>query len=405
MNLSEAPFTPSKGQALRLAFFMGLKKEQQSAQVSALACICLMKAAFMASEKLTIFPQIIMKTTSYIALISLCACLFGAVSAAKGQSNVSPTGVPVISSYVPSSAPVGETVLANLTVDNITTGGAVTGEPRTVTHIHFRTSIGLPATAPVTYVAPRLIRFTVPAHAISGSTTLVVGTQLNSRVQPAYTVVPFTRRQAGIAVINRAVWTVGSIKTGTTELLPVGAAIPAGQARFIPRVLRSTQALPLDVTFSTAATVSQPARPLFTVRESVVLPTSGSTQVISLLKKVELDIEPFTATEILRMGSNGGRALWNIQFGGHYSRLEIFDDGRMTLLPALSFTAPAVSLTLDEASAEVTASYVRFRVRENGRLSGPALTLPTPFDVMATPQFGPVGASDSSTPMLLRRAQ
>lgn len=346
-----------------------------------------------------------MKTTSRIALVSLCAFLFGAVSVSQAQSNVSPTGVPVITSYVPSSAPVGETVLANLTVDSVTTGGAVTGEPRTVTHIHFRTTLGLPVSSPVTYVAPRLIRFTIPANAISGSTTLVVGTQLNSRVQPAYTVVPFTRRQAGIAVINRAVWAVSSIKTGTTEMLPAGASIPAGQARFVPRVLSTTRALPLDITFTSVATISQPARPLFTIRESVRLPSSGSSKIPSLLKKVELDIEPFTATEVLRMGGSGGRAFWNLQFSGQYSRLEVFEDGRMTLLPTLSFSAPVVNLTLDEASAEVTAGAIRFRVRENGRLTGPVITLPSPFDVMATPQFGPVTASDSSTPILLRRAQ
>jgi len=345
-----------------------------------------------------------MKTTSSILKLSTLLLALGFTHSLSAQSSVSPTGIPVITSYVPASAPIGESVLANLAVDRITAGGAVIADPLTVTHIQFRTNIGLPISAPVTYVTPTLIRFTIPNLAITGTTTLMSGTQLRSRVQSSFSVVSTTKRSAGVSVINQAQWDIGSVKTGSTELLPADTIIPAGQAHFIPRVLSNRTALALNLTFVTGPTVTAPTRrPLFSIQESVILPTLPGQTVVSLLKRMDLVVEPFTVTEVLRMGGNTSSTTWSIQFNSQFNRMVVTDDGRLTLQQIFQMSGvPPVVLTVDEASAEITKGVIRFRVRRNGALTGPVLSLASPFDVLATNQIGSVTAG-GDTPMLLRR--
>ncbi|SKA75275.1 hypothetical protein SAMN02745166_00006 [Prosthecobacter debontii] len=347
-----------------------------------------------------------MKTTSSILkFYTLLMLAVGLSQSLSAQSTVSPTGIPVITSFVPASAPVGESVLANLASDRITNGGAVIAEPLTVTHIQFRTTIGLPVSAPVIYVTPTLIRFTIPNLAITGPTTLMSGSQLRSRVQSSFSVVSLSKRSPGISVINTAQWDIGSVKTGSTELLPANTVIPAGQAHFISRVLSTRTALPLNLTFVTESTLTSITRqPLFSIQESVKLPTTPGTTVTTLLKRVDLTIEPFTVTEVLRMGGNATSTPWNLQFGGQFNRMVVTDDGRLTVNPTLQIgNMTPVVFTIDEASAEITKGLIRFRVRRNGVLAGPALSLASPFDVIAANQIGSITAS-GDTPMLLRRA-
>jgi len=346
-----------------------------------------------------------MKTPSILLKLSTFLLAVGLTHSLSAQSSVSPTGIPVITSYVPASAPIGESVLANLATDRITSGGAVFADPLTVTHIQFRTTIGLPVSAPVTYVTPTLIRFTIPNLAITGTTTLMSGTQLRSRVQSSFSVVPLSKRSAGVSVINQAQWDIGSVKTGSTELLPTGTIIPAGQAHFISRVLSNRTALALNLTFVTGPTVTAPnRRPLFSIQESVILPTLPGQTVVSLLKRMDLVIEPFTVTEVLRMGGNASSSTtWSIHFNSQFNRMVVTDDGRLTLLQILQINGVSpVVLTIDEASAEITQGVIRFRVRRNGVLTGHPLSLASPFDVMAANQIGSVTAA-GDTPMLLRR--
>lgn len=336
-----------------------------------------------------------MKTTSAILkFYTLLVIALGLTQSLSAQSPVSPVGIQIITSYVPASAAVGESVLANLASDSVTANGAIFFEPLPITHIQFRTTIGLPVSAPVTYISPKLIRFTIPNLAITGTTTLMSETQLRSRVQPSFSVVALNRRLAGVSVINTAQWDIGSVKTGTTELLPANTIIPKGQAHFINRTLSSSTALPLDLTFVVGSTLTSPRQSLFTVRESVKLPRSSSsgTIAVSLFKRVDLMIEPFTVAEILRMGTTTTNARWKV-FQRRFDRtMEVTPEGGIVLSQAASLgtvAAAPINLTIDEDNAEFSATRIRFSLKQGSRRSGEVITLYAPFDVFGATKLGP----------------
>lgn len=330
-----------------------------------------------------------MKTTS--SILSFCAILSVAMSLTgqlSAQNTVSPVGIPIITSYAPSAAAEGESVLANLTSDSTTFGGAVLGETSTVTHILFRTSIGLPVSAPVTYVAPRLIRFTIPKMAITGTPTLMKNTQLNSRVQPSFSVVPFANRARGFTIINSAQWDVGSVKTGTTELL-TGSILQAGQARFFSRVLTANRPLPLSLTFQNSTSANMPTTTLFTVSEQVMIRSTGSG--LTLVTRTELNLEPFTVTEILRMGATTSNANWKVLQRRFNRTMQVTPEGGviLTQLGVIGHTPAPINLTIDEDSATFSQSFIRFSLKQGNRRSGEVITMYAPFDSFAANELGP----------------
>lgn len=335
-----------------------------------------------------------MKTTS--SILSFCAILGLAMSLTgqlAAQNTVSPIGIPIITSYVPASAPVGESVLANLTSDQITTGGAVIGETATVTHVLFRTTIGLPVSAPVTYVAPKLIRFTIPNMAITGTPTLMRNTQLNSRVQPSFSVVPFASRARGFTLINSAQWDVSSVKTGTTELLS-GTPLRTGEARFFGRVLTANRPLPLSLTFQNQPTLSIPTRPLFTVSEQVTIP--GTPSGLTLVTRTELNLEPFTVAEVLRMGSTTANARWQVLQRRFTRTMEVTPNGGviLTQFGFINQQVPPINLTIDEENAVFNQTSIRFSLKQGSRRSGEVIIMYAPFDSFAANELGPWSLED-----------
>ncbi len=365
------------------------------------------------------------KRSFLLHLGTLLALSFGLANQLSAQNVVSPKGIPVITSYVPSGAPAGHSVLANLEVDSTTFGGAVNGEVRTVTHIQFRTSLGMAVSAPVTYVSPKLIRFTIPSTAITGPTTLVNGSLFNSRTQPSFSVVAFAQRPRGFTIINSAQWGVSSVKTGTTELLPANTTLRTGAAHFFPRILTANRPLPLSVTFKNQPTTAIPAAPLFSVAESVVV--RGSTSGLTLVTHTELTLEPFTVAEILRMGATTGNARWKVLQRRFDRTMEVTPDGGVVLtqfaFPINNTVAP-INLTIDEANAEFSQTQIRFSLKQGNRRSGEMITMYAPFDTFAATKLGPwkmedelpssvspsIGAVPPSaddlqpSPMLIRRA-
>lgn len=335
-----------------------------------------------------------MKTTS--SILSFCAILGLAMSLsdrASAQNTVSPVGIPLITSYAPAAASEGESVLANLTSDTTTFGGAVFGETATVTHILFRTSIGLPVSAPVTYVAPKLIRFTIPKMAITGATTLMKNTQLNSRVQPSFSVVPFASRPRGFTIINSAQWDVSSVKTGTTELL-TGTPLRTGEARFFSRSLTANRPLPLSLTFQSSVSANMPATPLFTVPEQVMIP--GTASGLTLVTRTELNLEPFTVTEILRMGATTANARWKVLQRRFNRTMEVTPEGGviLTQLGLIGHQPAPINLTIDEQSATFSQSFIRFSLKQGSRRSGEVITMYAPFDSFSANELGPWSLED-----------
>ncbi len=351
----------------------------------------------------------IMKTTSLLRhaslVLGLAFCLANQMSA---QTTASPAGLPLITSYVPAKAGIGESVLANLVADSIAANGVLNGPALEATHILLPTSLGMRAQVPVTYVTPTLIRFTLPNGAVTGATTLMRNTQSSSRAQASFTVVSFANRLAGFSVINQAQWNVGSMKTGSTELLPAGTMIPAGHAHFVPRALSSSKALPVTISFVSDQSIGISSVPLFSINEQVILPRGSVPSGLTLVKRVDLPLEPFTVTEVLGMSGNAG---WRIHFHDEFQRMRVSSEGVLTLTPLIQgLLSPVVTLTVDENSARITKDSIRFRVRQNGQLVGPVISMAPPFDVIASNQIGPVSVMPANpastsvpTPMLLRR--
>lgn len=338
-----------------------------------------------------------MKAFSPVRLFA-AALLFGAALAgpvAAQTSGASATGMPVITSYAPASAPVGESVLANLGVDSTTFGGAVFGEVLQVSRVQFRTSLGMSASVPVTYVAPRLIRFTIPDGAISGTPTLVCDSPARSRVQPNFQVVAFASRARGFTIINSAQWTVGSVKTGTTELL-TGATILPGAARFFSRSLTANKPLPLNVTFKSDVGPVTSGEDLFTTAEQVLI--RGTASGLTLLTRTELTLEPFTVAEILRMGAaDTANASWKVIQRSLRRTLEVAPNGEVILseMSPRGLPVPSINLKIDENGAEFTGSRIRFSLKDSGnRRSGEVITLYAPFNVFAATKLGPWAMED-----------
>lgn len=341
------------------------------------------------------------KRSFLLHLGTLLALSLGMANQLSAQNVVSPKGIPVITSYVPAAAPAGHSVLANLEADSTTFGGAVTGEVRTVTHIHFRTSLGMAVAAPVTYVSPKLIRFTIPSVAITGPTTLVNGSLFNSRTQPSFSVVVFAQRPRGFTIINSAQWDVSSVKTGTTELLPANTTVRTGSARFFPRSLTANRPLPLSVTFRNQPTTAIPAAPLFSVAENVSI--RGTASGISLVTYAELTLEPFTVAEILRMGATTGNARWKVLQRRLDRTMEVTPDGGVVLtqfaFPINNTVAP-INLTIDEANAEFSQTRIRFSLKQGNRRSGEVITLYAPFNTFAATKLGPWNMEDELPPVV-----
>lgn len=343
------------------------------------------------------------KRSFLLHLGTLLALSLGMANQLSAQSVVSPKGIPVITSYVPSGAPAGHSVLANLEADSTTFGGAVTGEVRTVSHIQFRTSLGMAVSAPVTYVSPKLIRFTIPSTAITGPTTLVNGSLFNSRTQPSFSVVAFAQRPRGFTIINTAQWDVSSVKTGTTELLTGNATLRTGAAHFFPRILTANRPLPLSVTFKNQPTTAIPSAPLFSVAESVAV--RGSTSGLTLVTYTELTLEPFTVAEILRMGATSGNAnaRWKVLQRRLDRTMEVTPDGGVVLtqfaFPINNSVAP-INLTIDEANAEFSQTRIRFSLKQGNRRSGEVITLYAPFNTFAATKLGPWNMEDELPPVV-----
>lgn len=381
----------------------------ESAQVLSAACICAVNEGPMAGRKTLKNPtsntHTLMKTkrSFLLHLGTLLALSLGMANQLSAQSVVSPKGIPVITSYVPSGAPAGHSVLANLEADSTTFGGAVTGEVRTVSHIQFRTSLGMAVSAPVTYVSPKLIRFTIPSTAITGPTTLVNGSLFNSRTQPSFSVVAFAQRPRGFTIINTAQWDVSSVKTGTTELLTGNATLRTGAAHFFPRILTANRPLPLSVTFKNQPTTAIPSAPLFSVAESVAV--RGSTSGLTLVTYTELTLEPFTVAEILRMGATSGNAnaRWKVLQRRLDRTMEVTPDGGVVLtqfaFPINNSVAP-INLTIDEANAEFSQTRIRFSLKQGNRRSGEVITLYAPFNTFAATKLGPWNMEDELPPVV-----
>lgn len=339
-----------------------------------------------------------MKTqrSSFLSLTALLALSLGLVNSLSAQTSVaSTTGMPIITSYAPASAPVGESVLANLGVDSTTFGGAVFGEVLQVSRVQFRTSLGMSASVPVTYVAPRLIRFTIPDGAISGTPTLVCDSPARSRVQPNFQVVSFASRARGFTIINSAQWTVGSVKTGTTELL-TGATLPPGTARFFSRSLTANKPLPLSITYKSDIGPVTSGEDLFTVAEQVLI--RGTSSGLTLLTRTELTLEPFTVAEILRMGAaNTANASWKVIQRNLRRTLEVAPNGDVTLSEVSPRGLPVapIQLKIDEIGAEFSGSRIRFSLKDSSnRRSGEVITLYAPFNVFAATKLGPWDMED-----------
>ncbi|MES2737323.1 MAG: hypothetical protein V4672_13450 [Verrucomicrobiota bacterium] len=341
------------------------------------------------------------KRSFLLHLGTLLALSLGMANQLSAQNVVSPKGIPVITSYVPAAAPAGHSVLANLEADSTTFGGAVIGEVRTVSHIQFRTSLGMAVSAPVTYVSPKLIRFTIPSTAITGPTTLVNGSLFNSRTQPSFSVVAFTQRPRGFTIINSAQWDVSSVKTGTTELLTGNTTLRTGAAHFFPRILTANRPLLLSVTFKNQPTTAIPSAPLFSVAESVAV--RGTASGLTLVTHTELTLEPFTVAEILRMGATTGNARWQVLQRRLDRRMEVTPEGGVVLT---QFTFPVnnsinpINLTIDEANAEFSQTRIRFSLKQGNRRSGEVITLYAPFNTFAATKLGPWEMEDELPPVV-----
>ncbi|MCX6858352.1 MAG: hypothetical protein NTV80_26025 [Verrucomicrobia bacterium] len=188
------------------------------------------------------------------------------------------------------------------------------------------------------------------------------------------------------------------MKQGQTSLLPLGRLVPAGQVGMIERVLPLT-ALSLEVGYSESNVTR------FTTTEVITGVTGLLPAVARLTRRETLKFDPFTVTEVLSMGA-GNASSWSIQANEVTSFTQMFisvDGGIRLFLPR----GIDVNLTIDEASAQFSAAGIKFRVRENGVLVGPALIVTPPYDVFATNQIGPVVArarqGEAAVPFLFRR--
>ena len=346
----------------------------------------------------TFFTSNVIRSTSSAVIITATAlAAWSPMQRSAHADTINVTGIPAnITSFVPTRAAVGETLLVNHT--------APTGTASAPASLEFRSADGNGRRATVTRVTDKLFRVTIPPGAISGATTLI-DAQGNRRAQPAMTIVPAALRARGVSIINKAQYEVDSVKNGATELLPAGSRIPTGEARFVthsfiaqPSVILTLRYVYLPPQPNPGALVIGAApMPVLGERIVVALPKPNmSTPAKALTAKLRREVELELLSNLDLLGVTDTPSRWRVIQGTRDRSMEIREDGRVTLRDRFpSGNSITREYILQGVSAGENASSIQFRLVDP-TLPLPSardqvlstITVPVPFDSFATDVLG-----------------
>jgi hypothetical protein len=316
----------------------------------------------------------------------LLAIWFICQSTASAGLNVTGPGdmnspLPGVLTYAPAFAPVGETVLVNILPP-------LNSNPVIAASIEFRAANGGVVTAPLTQENPKLMSFRVPAGAITGRTALIGTNGSRRNEQPEFRVAPFGLRARGFTVVNRTQYTMGSVKDGTTELLPANVVgISPGHARFFTMTLSNSRARTIDLSLIRFPQ-SGGRQAVMNLREEVILPRQPGV-IVSAQSRVVLSVERLTVAEVL--GAVNGNSEWKIIHRGLQRSMTVSPEGLVTLVQQPQFVGqqPIIStFTLEEVSWPENAESVQFALRNNNARVGEILLLSAPFDAFSANRLG-----------------
>lgn len=334
-----------------------------------------------------------MKSFLTFSLRSSCAAL-AAASLWLSQTDASAADVtlpglelPIISSYAPPSAPVGATVYANLVFQG-------QSKPVMPTSIEFPRVGGGVVTAPVFMEAQTLIRFNIPSGATSGLPTLTAPNGLRRERQISFSVISNSQITRGLTILNMTQYSLGSVKNGTTELLPGGRRVPQRNAVFVNL---SMTIIPhnLNIALVRVGRNNQ-LIPVLNVLEQAGGPVPG-TRIPPIRATLRLD--RLTVPEIL--GANTGTVEWKVFHRGQDRRMLVNVNGRVTLEELVNGqVSNSATFTLKEVSWPDDAAGVQFALQDASGNTGETLVLHPPFDAFAANQLGQFNFQDGVQPVL-----
>lgn len=334
-----------------------------------------------------------MKSFRALSLQSSCAAL-AAFSLWLGQANAVAADVtipglelPIISSYAPPSAPVGATAYANLVFQG-------QGKPVMPASIEFPRVGGGVVTAPVVMEAQTLIRFSIPSGAASGQPTLTGPNGLRRERQVSFSVITNSQITRGLTILNMTQYSMGSVKNGTTELLPGGRRVPQRNAVFVNL---SMTMIPHNLNIALVRLGgNNQVIPVLNLLEQAGGPVPG-TRIPPIRATLRLD--RLTVPEIL--GANTGSAEWKVFHRGQDRRMLVNVNGRVTLEERVSGQVRgSATFTLKEVSWSDDAGAVQFALQDASGNTGETLVLHPPFDAFAANQLGQFTFQDGVQPVL-----
>jgi hypothetical protein len=181
---------------------------------------------------------------------------------------------------------------------------------------------------------------------------------------------------------------MGSVKDGTTELLPANVVgISPGSARFFTMTLSNTRARTIDLSLIRFP-LSGGRQAVMNLREEVILPRQPGV-TLTAQTRVVLSVERLTVAEVL--GAVNGNSEWKIIHRGLQRSMTVSPEGRVTLVQQPQFVGQqpiSSSFTLEEVSWPENAESVQFALRNGTGRVGEILLLSAPFDAFSANRLG-----------------
>ncbi len=295
------------------------------------------------------------------------------------------TGLPVVSSFVPANAAVGDSVYANLDYSSVTV------DHKTVTAVRLVAADGSTVSAPATVHGDRLIEFHIPSGAVSGNVTMAGGDGSTRSSGLSISVIPPTLRARGVVLVNKSQFSIGRVVSGTQTFIPSSRVlrIAKSSAFFISATLSATVAKPFDISLVNEGVIGPII--LFTQSESVRL-FKLPGRALPVSNNVTLTIEPVTVAEAL--GATAANANWKILQRGLNRSMVVTPEGSVRLNDTILGGTPNRSFQIEEIAWDVSNGSVTFALRDGQSRVGSIITLYPPYDALSCNRLGHFNSSD-----------